>query len=63
MRWGTPKEYAWLWKVSGDQYRNQLVFWLGEEKPELKVQVMREIERGNRKGNSDSVTPKGQALE
>ena len=43
MRWGTPKEYADLWKVSGEQYRNQLLFWLQFEKPDLYELVKKEI--------------------
>ena len=46
MRWGTAKEYAWLHNVSlTQQYRNQLLFWLQWENPELYKLVLKEIAR------------------
>lgn len=58
MRWGTPKEYAALWKDSGEQYRNQLLFWLQFEKPDLYELVKKEI-RHDTPSHTHGETPQG----
>jgi hypothetical protein len=44
VRWGTSKEYAWLYKASlTQQYKNQLLFWLSWENPSLHALVLKEL--------------------
>ena len=52
-RWGTPAEYAWLYKASlTDQYRNMLKAWLETENPHLHQLVLKELGRGKAKGHN-----------
>jgi hypothetical protein len=64
-RWGDAKTYAWLWGVSGQQYQNQLLFYLECENPNLHKLVLKELGR-DRKGNPHSseskVRPEAQSL-
>lgn len=45
MKWGTSATYAWLWKVSGPTYKNELLFWLQTENPQLFELTKKEIAR------------------
>lgn len=57
MRWGTPKEYAWLHKVSlTQQYKTQLLFWLQWENPQLYKMVLKEMGR-DQSPSSDPTDP------
>lgn len=52
-RWGTAREYVWLYNDSGQSYRNQLLYWLETENPRLHALVLKELARGNRGQHSD----------
>jgi hypothetical protein len=56
-RWGTPKEYAWLYTASfTEQYRNMLLAALEFEGPVgLLALVMKELGREHRKRDSSAV--------
>lgn len=45
VKWGTPATYAHLWKHSGPTYKNELMFWLQMENPQLFELTKKEIAR------------------
>jgi hypothetical protein len=53
MRWGTAKEYVWYYKtLKFDGYR--FLVWLKEGNADLHQLVLKELEHGNRQGNTDA---------
>lgn len=56
MKWGTPATYAWLYSISGQQYKNQLKSWLQlDGPPGLWALVEKELARETKGKSSRSV--------